>query len=308
MTDSRSDAVGGETLTNDILNSIAWSGFRSQVRDLPDSEWISLLRRSAQVARDGHKTRWLGWPAESFQRTMHHTSYEDAVEESWAFYRYVRTTLEELGRSEIGSLLDFGSGWGRMIRPFLRDVCATKIVALEPNEHFVRLARELNTQYPTIETSALPPAFLGSSSFELVTSYSVFTHLPRGLAQAWLMELGRILAPGGLAFITIRGQRFKTQLMDWVSQDSRGGSLNEYPRRVVQALKEQFGTDVAPDLVETDYFYIPTNRPGASLQTYGDTLMSGDFLSRLLPSSLALVGLDSAALAQDVAVLVKVGT
>jgi SAM-dependent methyltransferase len=45
----------------------------------------------------------------------------------------------------------------------------------------------------------------GSSSFDLVYSLSIFTHFREEYAAAWLAELGRVLAPGGILIITTHG-------------------------------------------------------------------------------------------------------
>lgn len=44
-----------------------------------------------------------------------------------------------------------------------------------------------------------------SGDVDLVYSYSVFTHLPEPMINAWVAELARVLKPGGLLLTTILG-------------------------------------------------------------------------------------------------------
>ncbi|MEO1038420.1 MAG: class I SAM-dependent methyltransferase [Pseudomonadota bacterium] len=51
-----------------------------------------------------------------------------------------------------------------------------------------------------------PPAPYAEHSFDLVVAFSVFTHLKEATQRAWLDELARLLAPGGLALITFHDE------------------------------------------------------------------------------------------------------
>jgi ubiquinone/menaquinone biosynthesis C-methylase UbiE len=42
--------------------------------------------------------------------------------------------------------------------------------------------------------------------FDLVIPYSVFTHLTREVQKAWLAEMRRVIAPGGLLIASVHGQ------------------------------------------------------------------------------------------------------
>ena len=54
----------------------------------------------------------------------------------------------------------------------------------------------------TFQNTSIPSLPLESNSVDMVTAYSVFTHI-EALETAWLMELRRILRPGGIAWITL---------------------------------------------------------------------------------------------------------
>jgi SAM-dependent methyltransferase len=57
-----------------------------------------------------------------------------------------------------------------------------------------------------------PPLDFPDRFFDLVYAVSVFTHLPESLQLAWLQELRRVTAPGGLVLLTVRGPSYADTL------------------------------------------------------------------------------------------------
>ncbi len=103
-------------------------------------------------------------------------------------------------------ILDFGCGAGNVIRHFARearsgevwgaDIDAASIAWLEHNLGEPFRFRTLST------TPALP---LPAEHCDLVYAISVFTHLDDDWA-GWLLELRRVLAPGGIFMATFLGE------------------------------------------------------------------------------------------------------
>jgi SAM-dependent methyltransferase len=56
------------------------------------------------------------------------------------------------------------------------------------------------------QNTVLPQLPLGDNSQKLVCAFSVFTHID-DFELAWLAELRRVLVPGGLAYLTIHGEK-----------------------------------------------------------------------------------------------------
>ena len=66
----------------------------------------------------------------------------------------------------------------------------------------------LKRAFPDMRTEVndpLPPLAYDTASFDVIYSWSVWTHLPEDAQIAWLREVVRILRPGGLALITTQG-------------------------------------------------------------------------------------------------------
>jgi SAM-dependent methyltransferase len=55
-------------------------------------------------------------------------------------------------------------------------------------------------------TGDAPPLPFPDRSFDLVYSISVFSHLDRSTQDGWLAELRRVLAPGGVALLSVHGR------------------------------------------------------------------------------------------------------
>jgi SAM-dependent methyltransferase len=117
----------------------------------------------------------------------------------------MRTIVEASGFSfeRPGRILDFGCGAGRMIR-HLRDVAETcEIWGTDISAaHIYWCKQHLSPPFHFATTTKVPHLPFEDRSFQFIYCGSVFTHID-DLADAWLLELRRILAPGGRLYLTI---------------------------------------------------------------------------------------------------------
>jgi ubiquinone/menaquinone biosynthesis C-methylase UbiE/ketosteroid isomerase-like protein len=103
-------------------------------------------------------------------------------------------------------ILDLGCGAGRMIRHLepLAERCeiwGTDISA----PHIFWCRENLSPPFHFATTTKVPHLPFEDRSFALIYCGSLFTHID-DLAEAWLLELRRILAPGGRLYVTIHDQ------------------------------------------------------------------------------------------------------
>jgi SAM-dependent methyltransferase len=104
--------------------------------------------------------------------------------------------------------LDFGCGCGRVARHLLSPEAVSRYgfvardyTGVDVDRRQIGWAtRHLPGKFAV--TPHLPPTALASSSFDVIYTISVFTHLDEGPQRAWLAELARLLAPGGLLLAT----------------------------------------------------------------------------------------------------------
>jgi SAM-dependent methyltransferase len=125
----------------------------------------------------------------------------------------VRDALARHGRrvEELGALLDFGCGCGRVTRHWA-GLDRTAVHGADANAHAIAWCRA-NLLFARFASNGLaPPLDHTDESFDLVYALSVFTHLPEDLQHAWARELARLLRPGGFLLLTTHGERYRERL------------------------------------------------------------------------------------------------
>lgn len=123
----------------------------------------------------------------------------------------IREAAMRAGRplESCNAILDFGCGVGRIIR-HLADVKGLHGTDYNPDliawcrRHLTFADFQVNTL-----TGGLP---YKSENFDLIYSYSVFTHLGEELQHFWMKEMFRVLKPGGLLYLTLHGEKFASLL------------------------------------------------------------------------------------------------
>lgn len=102
-------------------------------------------------------------------------------------------------------LLEWGCGCGRLTGWLAREPGIGSVHGCDVDPEMIRWCRENlpSADFSTIPT--YPPTSFAEGSFDAILSYSVFTHLLEEVQQAWLRELHRVLAPGGLFLTSVHG-------------------------------------------------------------------------------------------------------
>ena len=116
-------------------------------------------------------------------------------------YRFIRDNLNRFGEHrKFARALNLGTGEGDY-DPMIADKCED-LIACDINEQDIAFAGEMNGHIPHLKyqiEDALNLSF-PDNHFNLLTSVDVMEHV--GKPQRMTEEIGRVLAPGGLAFIT----------------------------------------------------------------------------------------------------------
>lgn len=140
-------------------------------------------------------------------------------ERLWTDFRYsaqgerqvatMLRTVEESGLAFAAGdrILDLGCGSGRMIRHLLPLSGNCEIWGLDISaEHILWCQRNLSPPFHFATTTKVPHLPFGDSSFRFIYCGSLFTHID-DLADAWLLELRRLLAPDGRLYLTLHDER-----------------------------------------------------------------------------------------------------
>jgi SAM-dependent methyltransferase len=105
-------------------------------------------------------------------------------------------------------LLDFGTGWARIARCFLRDFDAENIIGVDVDSDLIEVSRRTFPEARFLCCRRLPPLILRDCSVDFIVGFSVFSHLSETACRAWITEFARVLQPGGMAALTTRGRWF----------------------------------------------------------------------------------------------------
>lgn len=152
---------------------------------------------------------------------------------------YLRALLREHGRDPDAPyrFLDFACSSGRVLRHVLAHSPQVEVHGTDLSANAVRW---MNTHLPArgvyFQNAVVPSLPLPDGSIDLVYGGSIFTHLDE-FEESWLLELRRVLAPGGLAFLTVHTERTWAGLRD--PQDPIRQHLTKHPYRCLDC-------DVAP--------------------------------------------------------------
>ncbi|MBI1852235.1 MAG: class I SAM-dependent methyltransferase [Planctomycetes bacterium] len=103
-------------------------------------------------------------------------------------------------------ILDWGCGCGRIAAFFLKYSGMSEVCGCDIDGRAVQWCDEHLKPGKFSTSQPYPPLQYGKESFDVVFGSSVFTHLDRELQRDWLVELRRILAPGGLLLVSTQGE------------------------------------------------------------------------------------------------------
>jgi SAM-dependent methyltransferase len=104
-------------------------------------------------------------------------------------------------------VLDFGCAAGRMIRWLREEADSCEIWGADIQaRHILWCQQHLSPPFHFVTTTTLPHLPFPDGYFDLVYAGSVFSHIA-DLADAWLLELRRLLAPRGALYVTVHDRR-----------------------------------------------------------------------------------------------------
>jgi SAM-dependent methyltransferase len=186
--------------------------------ELSDEEWLDLMIEGLERGRPGVP----GGPPPEVQARFVGWSGEAALRECFEFYLLAKRLA---GPDRLaGRVLDFGVGWGRLIRLFAHDVTPDRLHGVDVDPEIVGVCGE--TGVPGVLEVVEPGAALPfpDGHFTLAYAYSVFSHLSADAAEHAFGELARVLGPGGQLTFTTQGSRF-LDLCCAIRDKARSGSL-----------------------------------------------------------------------------------
>jgi len=222
-----------------------------------------------------------------------------ALRQAWAFYRLVLDVAEpRLGPARTWrAVLDFGCGWGRVLRLFLKHVPSDRLWGVDCLQEAIRLCGGDWARFHHI--APRPPTTLPDATFDLIYAYSVFSHLSEEAHWAWLREFRRLLRPGGLLVVTTRPRRF----IEWCAQVRAWSPLPAWAKGTAAAFPEARAWLARYDAGE--YCHVATGGgEGLDASFFGETCIPETYVRRRWPELLEILDVvaDQARCEQDVIV------
>jgi SAM-dependent methyltransferase len=102
-------------------------------------------------------------------------------------------------------VLDFGCGSGRLLRQLLPEAAAGDVHGTDIDEASIAWVQQhLCPPCHAVVAPSVPPLPYADASFDLIVAVSVFSQIADGWAE-WLLELRRILRPGGVLVCSLMG-------------------------------------------------------------------------------------------------------
>jgi SAM-dependent methyltransferase len=189
-----------------------------------------LAARSSLLRRDAHTTDGLPLPP-AWMRAQVGPLHADAqffLESGRHNAELIRSLLQEHGTpvEELGALLDWGCGCGRVLRHWA-GLPNTEISGCDINPRMVTWCDEnLPFAHATVNELS-PPLPYADASFDLVYAFSVMTHLSEELQHAWIEECRRVLKPGGYFLFSTLGAYYvsRERLSEAEQQSFADGKL-----------------------------------------------------------------------------------
>src|ERR1044071_2347545 len=178
-------------------------------------------------------------PPEDLQAKIVGSAGDNALREGFAGYRLFKSLYEKHAGSiaDCDAILDFGCGWGRILRFFLRDLDPKSLWGTDCRQDLIETCKRTNKWCHFCLNDPAPPTLFSDNVVDLVYCYSVFSHLAEEIHLLWLQEFRRILRRGGLLIVTTWHREF----LEWCAALRADRNLECEPnwrKQLVYAFRE----------------------------------------------------------------------
>jgi SAM-dependent methyltransferase len=143
--------------------------------------------------------------------------YEDYGVISAAHRRHIDSMLPADWTFSGKRVLDFGCGTGRTLTAYVDEADNAEFWGCDIHAPSIEWANQhLSPPFHFFVCEETPPLNQSEAQFDLVYAMSVFTHITDQWS-AWLLELHRVMRPGGVAVISILGPAMAQTILgrDW---------------------------------------------------------------------------------------------
>lgn len=236
-----------------VLRKLPLSDFGEFMWMLPAKDYPHLSTRLPKMADVDVQNAWTG------------TNGYTLLVQTADFIRTLACAAVRLAGRDLrgATVLDYGCGYGRMIRLMYYFTDPDSLWGLDPSDEAIRVCRSDRLAGNLRVTDYLPSALpVEDCMFDVIYAFSVFTHTSERATRAALQSLRKYITPPGLLALTIRPREY------WASQPQYRKQSAEFER-----LHDSIGFSFSPHgraAVDGDV-------------TFGDTSMTLEWLQAHAP-------------------------
>lgn len=174
-----------------------------------DDFWFWMLYKDIQL-KSNLKKLIPRMPEDKIQLQFTGHSGKDTLKEAFTFYQFIKNISKKnnIDFNQNIKILDFGCGWGRIIRFFLKDLPASNLYGIDCDSEIIEVCKNSNLNCNFSVNGIFPPTEFKDNSFDIIYAYSVFSHLSEEAHKKWIIEFKRILKPNGVLIATTRPRDF----------------------------------------------------------------------------------------------------
>lgn len=237
----------------ELLRSLPLDDFGLLLLSMPSDEYPSLSRLLPRMADPKVQRDWTG--ADGVVLLKQSLNFVRAL--SQGYNEIVGNSLQQK------RILDFGLGWGRLVRLMYYYSDPENIFGCDPWDASLDICRRDGLRCNLAQSDWLPTSLPFSGQFDLIFAFSVFTHLSERATTQALRTLADQLSHNGLLVVTIRPVEY------W----SHHHPMEDRARRNLVSCHRSVG-----------FAFAPHNRQALDGDvTYGDTSMTFEWLQKRVP-------------------------
>lgn len=182
------------------------------LKQLEDDFWLYLHLNSSRIPVNPN-IKIPPLPSQQIQTRLTGVSGAQTLLHGFRQYELIKEILTKhhFNLNSSKKVLDFGVGFGRILRFFLREVDKSNLFGTDINEDFISWLQNKANFANFLTNNEHPPIDFPKEYFDLIFAFSVFSHLSERSGKEWLSELNRITRKGALVILTIWAHPSKTK-------------------------------------------------------------------------------------------------
>lgn len=219
-----------------------------------------------------------GMPDTQTQLNFTGRSGHSALSDGFAIYQLIKKLSNQYARdvNDAQAILDFGCGWGRIIRFFSKDLDESKIFGIDCYDEMITLCRSQNIRANFQTINPMPPTNFSEGMFDLIYLYSVFSHLSEEAHLAWIQEFSRILKPGGIVIASTRPRSF----IEYCVKVAKKKDIPNWERGTAVSFTNH--QDALRDYDAGKFIHCPTGGGGVLDKSFfGETCISKQYVEKV---------------------------